>query len=207
MLYRRPVNKLMRRASLPLVPSRCLGISPFRSWFNESTASIYALKSLILIHSPLWISTIRDLATNRRLFLLDRRPWLMIRYAEKEGCRPGRGGWVAGQGGEGERWSRKSDRMSTTNLSAILREFFPRRQRATSGENRALRLHSLINMQIWRRGARRRGKGEPRDDSRCRRERKGDRMREEGREREIKGGVLGPLFVVGDGQAGAGEKG
>lgn len=69
----------------------------------------------------------------------------------EEGCGLG--------GREGRGWSRKSDRMSTTNLSAILREFFPR-QRATSGENRALRLHSLINMQIWRHDARREGREE-----------------------------------------------
>lgn len=79
-----------------------------------------------------------------------------------EGCRLG--GREEEGGGEG---SRKSDRMSTTNLSAILREFFPW-QRATSGENRALRLHSLINMQIWRRGARALGREGVRNDSRGR---------------------------------------
>lgn len=153
MLYRRSVNKLMHRAILFLSAPPRLSLlrgSPFPS-SGLMSRPVYALKSLILIHPPPWISTIRDLATNRRLFLLD-RPRLMIRYAEERvaDCRR------QGGAGGGRGWSRKSDRMSTTNLSAILREFFPW-QRATSGENRALRLHSLINMQIWRHGARRWG--------------------------------------------------
>lgn len=153
---------------------------------------VYALKSLILIHPPPWISTIRDLATNQRLFLLD-RPRLMIRYAEER---------VADlAGGRKGGWSRKSDRMSTTNLSAILREFFPW-QRATSGENRALRLHSLINMQIWH-GARRWG-GKKSGTIAEGRERERERAKENARLKERDGGVLGPLRDRGEG---AGEKG
>lgn len=102
MLYRRSVNKLMRRADPPLLP---LVTRPLRNRrspsFGLMSRPVYALKSLILIHPPPWISTIRDLATNRRLFLLD-RPRLMIRYAEERvadfsgraGTREGRGGGV-----------------------------------------------------------------------------------------------------------------
>jgi len=189
MLYRRSVNKLMHRAILPLSSSSpAVPRSPFPS-SGLMSRPVYALKSLILIHPPPWISTIRDLATNRRLFLLD-RPRLMIRYAEER---------VADlAGGRKGGWSRKSDRMSTTNLSAILREFFPW-QRATSGENRALRLHSLINMQIWRHGVRLWGREGVRDDSRGKRkkERERERKREIKRERQ-----RGPWAssVVGDGR-------
>lgn len=149
MLYRRSVNKLMHRAILLSLSPRLS--PPPESPFPSSglmSRPVYALKSLILIHPPPWISTIRDLATNRRLFLLD-RPRLMIRYAEERvadlvGGR--KRGWGGGVG----------------NRIACLPRIFPPScgnsfHRATSGENRALRLHSLINMQIWRHGARRWG--------------------------------------------------
>lgn len=108
----------------------------------------------------------------------------MIRYAEER--------VVGGEERKKEReggWSRKSDRMSTTNLSAILREFFPR-QRATSGENRALRLHSLINMQIWWHGAQPVGEGGNRGTIAEAEERQRGRKKEKAREKElgIKGG-------------------
>lgn len=93
MLYRRSVNKLMRR--FPSLLFLAAAGSPFPS-SGLMSRPVYALKSLILIHPPPWISTIRDLATNRRLFLLD-RPRLMIRYAEERvadlaGGRKGGGG-------------------------------------------------------------------------------------------------------------------
>lgn len=103
MLYRRSVNKLMRRADPPLSSSSLAAQeSPFPG-SGLMSRPVYALKSLILIHPPPWISTIRDLATNRRLFLLD-RPRLMIRYAEERACRlSGReeGGGEGGREGGG----------------------------------------------------------------------------------------------------------
>lgn len=78
MLYRRSVNKLMHRA---ILLSRRHGRLPFRFRFNKSPGICIKIPNSYSSASP-WISTIRDLATNRRLFLLD-RPRLMICYAEK----------------------------------------------------------------------------------------------------------------------------
>lgn len=142
----------MRSSSLLLVPRATLGIAIPQFRFNESSGirikipNSYSSASVDLHNSG---------SRNKPTIVSSRSAVVDDTLRKGEGCRLG--GREEGRGGGGGGgWSRKSDRMSTTNLSAILREFFPW-QRATSGENRALRLHSLINMQIWRHGARRWG--------------------------------------------------
>lgn len=142
MLYRRSVNKLMHRA---ILLSRRHGNCHSGFRFNKSPRYIcIKIPNSYSSASPL------DLrysgSRNKPTIVSSRSAAVDDMLRREEGC------GLGGRGGRG--WSRKSDRMSATNLSAILREFFPR-QRATSGENRALRLHSLINMQIWRHDARR----------------------------------------------------
>jgi hypothetical protein len=65
----------------------------------------------------------------------------MIRYAEKRVVDSARG---KGRRRRRRRRSRKSDRMSTTNLSAILREFFPRQRAITAKQRKAAELCDYI---------------------------------------------------------------
>jgi len=169
MLYRRSVNKLMHRAILLSLSPRLS--PPPESPFPSSglmSRPVYALKSLILIHPPPWISTIRDLATNRRLFLLD-RPRLMIRYAEE------RVADLVGGRKRGGGWSRKSDRMSTTNLSAILREFFPSSDERRKPSSAITFPYKYANMAARCTAL---GRVGVRDDSRGERERERERTRD-----------------------------
>jgi len=66
----------------------------------------------------------------------------MIRYAEKRVVDSARG--KGRRRRRRRRRSRKSDRMSTTNLSAILREFFPRQRAITAKQRKAAELCDYI---------------------------------------------------------------
>lgn len=101
MLYRRPVNKLMRHASLPSLHPAAL-VDRHSGPDLMSRPGIYALKSLILIHPPL-LDLHNSGSRNEPTIVSSRSPAAVddtLRREKRVVDLGGRGGWGGARGME-----------------------------------------------------------------------------------------------------------